>query len=118
MSKWGLRSLVLATGMAGLGLPVIAQEGWTPALGEEIRSALEGRSLIYDRGAWQDFNASGRTLYNAGRDSWGYWAVRDDRYCSMWPPSDIWACYKVEVTSTAVRFVDPGGEITTGTYRD
>jgi hypothetical protein len=34
-------------------------------------------------------------LYSDGRDSWGYWRVEDDRYCSQWPPQQGWACYRM-----------------------
>lgn len=91
---------------------------WVALRGEAIRTALEGRTLHYGT-AWQDFRASGRTLYNAGRDSWGYWRVEDDSYCSQWPPSDLWACYGVEVRGDKLRFVGQSpGDITEGTYAD
>ena len=108
--------LVLAIGIAfGPGSALAAD--WQRLGGEAIRAALEGRRLVYDGGAWQSFNASGRTLYNAGRDSWGYWGVRDDRYCSVWPPSDLWACYDVDAAGDRVRFIGDGGDITEGIYR-
>jgi hypothetical protein len=84
--------------------------------GAGITAALEGRKLEYTNGAWQEFRASGRTLYNAGRDSWGYWAVRGDAYCSAWPPSDLWDCYAVEGSAGGVRFRGAAGEVTKGKY--
>ena len=92
-------------------------EAWTLLDGAQIRAALEGRSLQYAN-ARQEFRASGRTLYDAGSDSWGYWRVDRDRYCSQWPPSDLWACYTVERAAQALRFVGTGGDVTEATYAD
>ena len=102
-------------------LPTVAlAEGdtWETLTGAEIAQALTGRVLDYGA-QWQDFRASGRTLYNhAGRDSWGYWAVRGDQYCSMWPPSDLWACYDMTRRGDMLRFIDANGEVTEAVYRD
>jgi len=94
----------------------IAAEGWTRLSGDEIRQALTGRTLQYDS-AWQDFRASGKTLYNAGADSWGNWQVQDDQYCSQWPPNDLWACYAMERNGDALRFVGTGDDITEAYYK-
>lgn len=107
-----LFALVLLAATPALG------EEWLPLTGAEITEALTGRALVYDNGATQDFRASGRTLYNAGRDSWGYWAVRGDQYCSMWPPSDLWACYDMARSTAGVRFIGQAGEATDGLYTD
>ncbi len=72
-----------------------AAEDWAPLDQDAIWQALSDHTLDYDN-AWQEFRASGRTLYNAGADSWGRWAARGDQYCSQWPPSDAWVCYDVE----------------------
>jgi hypothetical protein len=101
---------VLIWPLAGL-----AQNDWTPMSGAEIRTALSDQKLRY-ASAWQDFRASGKTLYNAGADSWGYWRVEEDRYCSQWPPSDIWACYDMQRRGDTVRFVGPNGDTTEATY--
>jgi hypothetical protein len=97
--------------------PALAED-FVPLSGSEIDTALTGRELLYENGAQQDFRASGRTLYNAGRDSWGYWGVREDQYCSMWPPSDIWACYDMARSGNVIRFTGEAGDITVGTYSD
>jgi hypothetical protein len=98
--------------------PVTAVQAaeWQVLDGASITAALEGRRLEYSSGAWQEFRASGRTLYNAGRDSWGYWAVRGAAYCSSWPPSDLWECYAVEGSSGGVRFIGASGDATEGRY--
>ncbi len=97
-----MRHLAIVIAMA---LPAVATaEGeWVPMHGAEIVSALTERALQYET-ARQTFYASGRTLYDSGRPSWGYWQVQDDRYCSMWPPSDLWACYALERRGEMLRF--------------
>ena len=102
-------ALVLVAGMAQGG-------EWVPMTGPEIAETLTGHVFDYPS-AWQDFRASGRTLYNAGRDSWGYWGVRGDQYCSMWPPSDLWACYDMQRSGDVIRFVGESGDVTDGTLR-
>ena len=92
-------------------------EDWVALTGSQTRDALEGRKLQYAN-AWQDFRSSGRTLYNAGQDSWGYWRIEDDQYCSQWPPSDLWACYRLEQKGELLRFVGQGDDITEATYAD
>ena len=101
-------------------LPVcaIAQEvPWVALNGAQIEEALTGRMLEYGD-KWQDFRASGRTLYFAGQESWGYWAVRGDQYCSSWPPSDLWACYGMQRAGDRLRFVGENGDITEAVYQD
>ena len=93
---------------------VWAQE-WQPMSGAQITAALTDQSLIYE-GAAQQFYASGRTLYNAGQDSWGYWAVQDDQYCSQWPPGDQWDCFDMAAADGMVRFIGEDGSITDGTF--
>jgi len=95
-----------------------AAEEWRLLNGEEIRDALSDRTVDY-AAAWQDFRVSGRTLYNAGADSWGSWDVRGDRYCSQWPPNSAWACYDLDINAdgSAVRFRGAGDDVTIGRFR-
>ncbi|WP_342075364.1 hypothetical protein [Yoonia sp. SS1-5] len=86
---------------------------WQWADGPAISAALRDQSLIYDN-ATQSFFASGRTVYDAGEASWGYWAVRGDQYCSQWPPSDGWDCYDVMVKPGKIRFIGVDGSMTDG----
>jgi len=97
-------------------LPVsAAAQDWQPLDGEQIALALTDKKLTYED-ATQHFYASGRTLYNAGQDSWGYWAVRGNQYCSQWPPADGWDCYDMAARGDAVRFIGPDGSVTDGVY--
>lgn len=86
--------------------------------GAQIEQALSGRSVVYEDGSTQDFRPSGATLYNAGQDSWGYWAVRGDQYCSQWPPSDGWTCYDVAWNGERVRFIAGDDSFSDGFYSD
>ncbi|WP_136659312.1 hypothetical protein [Nitratireductor sp. XY-223] len=44
----------------------------------------------------QTFESNGDTVFTQGsRVSSGRWRVRDNLYCSTWPPSDAWRCYEV-----------------------
>jgi hypothetical protein len=47
----------------------------------------------------QYFAADGTTVYfGDGPSSIGKWEVRGNRYCSLWPPAQEWACYDIELT--------------------
>ncbi|WP_299040999.1 hypothetical protein [uncultured Tateyamaria sp.] len=96
----------------------VAAEQWMPMTGDEIRTALTGRTLAYPD-TTQDFRDSGRTLYiHKGRESWGYWRVEGDAYCSQWPPNDLWACYGMDRRGDILRFVRERDDITEATYAD
>lgn len=97
---------------------ILAADTFRPLTGAQILNALSGRTLAYDNGATQVFEPSMATQYFSGRPSSGRWAVRDDRYCSIWPPSDFWACYDVQSDGTRIRFVGDAGDATVGVYAD
>ena len=94
----------------------IAAEEWTQLSGAEIKAALTDAKLQYAT-ATQTFYASGKTLYDAGRPSWGYWRVQGDQYCSQWPPSDLWACYDMAARGHELRFIGASGDVTDGTVQ-
>ena len=96
---------------------LLLADDWVPLNGAEIAATLTARDVLY-RGASQRFFASGRTLYSAGQDSWGYWAVRGDQYCSQWPPSDGWDCYDMAAAAGQVRFIADDGSVTDGVLVD
>ena len=98
-----------------IGVAVPAWGDWQKMSGAEIAAALTETTLVYEA-ARQTFYASGRTLYDAGRPSWGYWEARGDQYCSQWPPADGWACYDMErdPQTGALRFIGESGDITEG----
>lgn len=96
-----------------LANPALAE--WRAMTGAEITAALTGQRLQYDS-AWQVFHTSGRTLYNAGTDSWGNWRIDGDAYCSQWPPSDGWACYTVarDTDTGDLQFNGASGDVAVG----
>ncbi|AHD02995.1 hypothetical protein METH_08040 [Leisingera methylohalidivorans DSM 14336] len=68
--------------MIAVSLPVspLAAPEWRALSEDDAQAALKGRELVYGSSAWQEFRTSGRTVCNAGRDSRGYWDVRDGKY--------------------------------------
>ncbi len=108
----GLRALT-ATFVVFSAAGAWSEEAWTPLEGAAITVLLIDKTVTYPT-ATQHFYASGRTSYTHGRESWGYWEVRADQYCSQWPPADGWACYDVLTRPHEVRFVGESGDATDG----
>lgn len=83
--------------------------------GAAIAAALDGRTISGERDgkAWvQIFDAAGVTVYTAdgGAASEGRWRVREDRFCSQWPPAPAWVCYDMFRDGDVVVFVGEDGE--------
>ncbi|WP_425080432.1 hypothetical protein [Ruegeria arenilitoris] len=97
---------------------ILAAEEFRTLTGDEILDVLTGQKLDYGDGVWQTFEETMLTQYYSGRPSAGRWAVREDRYCSVWPPSDLWACFDVQKKGDVIRFVDDSGGTTDGTYAE
>ena len=97
---------------------LLAAEEFRHLSGAEIQSALTAKKLGYGEGIWQTLDDAGGTQYFSGRPSAGRWAVREGQYCSLWPPSDLWACYDVQQSGDVIRFVDENGGVTDGTYAE
>jgi hypothetical protein len=98
-------------------LPILAQQAMAGPVYDDaaIEHALSDRTLVYEGGIVQTFHASGETVYGS---SHGRWLVRGGSYCSLWPPSDSWGCYRVSVTDTGVQFLDSAGRVYDGAYQD
>jgi hypothetical protein len=87
-----------------------------PLDGPGITQALTDRTLDYPLlDVKQVFHADGRTTYD---QTVGQWRVQGDQYCSVWPPSDRWACFDVFATTDGILFVDPAGNASQGFYSD
>ena len=116
----GWLGLMAAAGSGGAPLgamgPMDEAQEWTALDGAEIAAALTGQVLDYET-AWQSFRASGRTLYHAGQDSWGYWQVQGARYCSQWPPNALWSCYDVARRGPQIRFTGDFEDVSIGVLR-
>ncbi|MEM8539063.1 MAG: hypothetical protein AAGF56_14530 [Pseudomonadota bacterium] len=97
---------------------ILAAEEFRVLTGDEILTALSERKLDYGDGITQTFAESMLTQYFSGRPSAGRWAVRGDQYCSIWPPSETWACYDVLQSGSTIRFVDEAGGVTDGIYSE
>ena len=105
--RWALVALVL------LAAPVRADDRLDAA---GITAALTDKALAYEDGTTQSFKADGETIFTNGKDSIGHWRVAGGRYCSVWPPSDTWACYDVMRTGTKISFVADDGSSITGKF--
>lgn len=113
----------MVTRHAALALFLAAAAGaaagseWRPLSGEALREALSGRTVVYGPDE-QTFLETGRTRYRLLGDRWGWWEVRADRYCSLWPPAEEWTCYAVEAhgDGARLRFTGPDGTVTEGTF--
>jgi hypothetical protein len=108
--------------LVGLTLPAYADGTWSKLSGPEIEKALDDRKLRYSA-ATQTFYKSGKTLYDAGRPSWGYWRVQGDEYCSQWPPNAGWECYGFERRTALngeveLRFLSQTGHATNAEYTE
>ncbi|WP_425038929.1 hypothetical protein [Primorskyibacter sp. S187A] len=98
-------------------LPAMASADWLRLSSDvEVEEALANRTLVYDAYTTQSFSASGETLYITERVAQGRWAARGGQYCSVWPPSDVWTCYDLEVDGIRLRFTGPDRVSTEGEY--
>lgn len=95
---------------------VVAAQDWVRQDDAGIMAALADRTLRFDAYTLQHFRADGATQYITERAADGRWSVRAGQYCSVWPPSDLWACYDVYVAGDAVQFVGSDRSVSTGTY--
>ncbi|MBX2869461.1 MAG: hypothetical protein KTR18_12340, partial [Acidiferrobacterales bacterium] len=75
--------------------------------GSEIRGNQKGTK-------WrQTFTADGETYYeetNGFRPSFGQWKALNNEYCSVWPPSAIWSCYKMTAEGEELTFIPHKGD--------
>ena len=97
---------------------VVAADGFLRVVNDAaITQALSDATLVFDAHTMQHFAADGDTQYITDRMSDGRWAARGGQYCSVWPPSDVWTCYDIEIGGDVVRFISSDGFASEGTYR-
>jgi hypothetical protein len=80
--------------------------------GDEIVRVLSGATLYGGENAEieQIFQVQGLTIYiERGSVSQGAWSVKDNRYCSIWPPTTAESCYEVLRDGGQVIFVSRTG---------
>jgi len=104
----GAIALVIATGTAGVNADEKKPE--TGIMNGEQIEALLNDANVYgtkDGRDWsQTFNRDGTTSFSFSRGiDRGHWRVTNDLYCSSWPPSERWECWRVEHRGTGFAFV-------------
>ena len=80
--------------------------------GTQVSTALNGRTIEgAGTTAWrQAFYADGRTSYTSRGDTTdGHWKIRNNQYCSQWPPSETWSCYTVAADDDVIIFISATG---------
>jgi hypothetical protein len=100
-------------------IPTVATaQDWQRLDAPAIKLALTARTLAYDGGATQQFNADGSTVYTTDRASTGAWRLDGAQYCSQWPPSDRWSCYTVARSGSGcdLKFTAGDGSESLGHY--
>ena len=115
-----MRGMIWAAVVAACSGAVWAEEAavdWVKVEKGAIEAALDDRKVRYALSE-QVFYASGKTLYDAGRPSWGNWREQNGQYCSEWPPNALWSCYDLYLSAdgTQVRFVGASGDKTDGVF--
>ncbi len=105
-----------------IGVAILAASGVALAApvkmdGVKIGEALTGKTVAGNQKGreWQqDFQAGGGTTYHEtnGRPSspsQGRWRVGGDQYCSVWPPSEFWACHDMARDGDEIIFIESDG---------
>lgn len=114
-----LRTLAIALQLGLLGSAQHAAAAERVLKGAEILSMLKG-ARVEGQGWSQNFDDGGATSYSKGpNQESGRWDVRGDQYCSVWPPSDSWACYAMTIddadpAAEKVMWIGAEGTKTTG----
>ncbi len=86
--------------------------------GPEIVNLLAGATVI-GAGFSQEFfrpkrNWPANTTNKEGSNlTFGKWEIRANQYCSQWPPSKLWSCYRVTTWvndgSIGIAWIDSSG---------
>ena len=78
-----------------LSFPIKAEE---IEISGEIITSLLPTIIAFGENSRQSFTKTGATTYlENGRNSYGRWRVQNNLYCSHWPPSEMWVCYRVVI---------------------
>jgi len=92
--------------------PAAPEQKWLNT--EQIETYLAGFFIkgVFHGTKWSSFfSAAGSTTYLAESrpPSYGEWKAENDRYCSQWPPSGGWDCYKISADGDNMTFVPLDG---------
>lgn len=92
--------------------PAAPEQKWLNT--EQIESYLTGYFVkgVFHGTKWSSFfAASGSTTFLAESrpPAYGEWKAENDRYCSQWPPSGGWECYKISAEGNNMTFVPLDG---------
>ena len=105
----------LALSLSLLAAPLVAEERKLTT--GEIKALLP-MIIASSETTRQTYSARGATTYtDRGRDSYGSWEARGDKYCSQWPPANGWACYDVLVDGETLIWVGDSGHRTINTMK-
>ncbi|MEP0961899.1 MAG: hypothetical protein ABJQ70_10065 [Roseobacter sp.] len=97
---------------------VAAGDAWHPMDADQIKTVMTDKKLQYAH-AWQNFSVSGRTVFNAGADSWGRWRVQNKHYWRKRALQEVWTCYDMarsESNLRFLRFIDGAGGVIEAQY--
>lgn len=104
-------TLVAVSVILMCSLVTVAQAEEVKLTGPQIIQALSEKEVKgNDNGqvSSQIFRSNGATFYAIGQaQQIGNWKVVEDKYCSVWPPSEHWVCYDVFQNGKAIRFHSP-----------
>lgn len=93
-------------------------EDWVRLLNDAaVEQAIAGRTVVYDEYTLQQFGAAGDTQFITERASSGRWAARGGQYCSVWPPSDVWTCYDLQLNGDRIRFIASDRSVSEGVFQ-
>jgi len=94
------------------GNPAAPEQKWLNT--EQIETYLAGFFIkgVFHGTKWSSFfSPAGSTTYLAESrpPSYGEWKAENNRYCSQWPPSGGWDCYKISADGNNMTFVPLDG---------
>ena len=92
--------------------PAAPKQKWLNT--EQIETYLAGFFIkgVFHGTKWSSFfSPAGSTTYLAESrpPSYGEWKAENDRYCSQWPPSGGWDCYRISADGDNMTFVPLDG---------
>ncbi len=90
----------------------------SPATAESLTAQTFADRVVDWEFGEQHFYATGRTRDRLITDSWGWWEVRGERLCMLWPPAEDWDCPETTITGDTLRLEFSDGRVQTGRFRE